>query len=101
MYGSLLFLGWGAFLKHVTLPTAGLVLVITALVIAAARVEITIVGGELLSALGSGDRRMAALRQARVRTATVSIDTPACRLTFPHYRLDAGPRKARAGYIEH
>ncbi len=39
MYGSLLFLAWGAFLKHVTLPTTGLVLVITALVIIAARVE--------------------------------------------------------------
>ena len=39
MYGSLLFLGWGAFLKHVTLTTTGLVLVITALTIAAARVE--------------------------------------------------------------
>ncbi len=39
MYASLLFLGWGAFFKHITLPTTGLVLWITAFILAAARVE--------------------------------------------------------------
>ena len=62
---------------------------------------ITIVGGELLSALGSRDKRIASLRKARVRTATVCIDSPFYRSTFPHYRLDAGQRKARAEHIEH
>jgi protein-S-isoprenylcysteine O-methyltransferase Ste14 len=39
MYSSLLFLGWGAFLKHITLLNAGLVIWITGFIVAAARVE--------------------------------------------------------------
>ena len=39
MYASLLFLGWGAFFKHITLLTSGLVLWITGFILAAARVE--------------------------------------------------------------
>ena len=39
MYSSLLFLGWGAFLKHITPLTFCLVLFVTGLLIAAARVE--------------------------------------------------------------
>jgi protein-S-isoprenylcysteine O-methyltransferase Ste14 len=39
MYSSLLFLGWGAFFKNITPLTFGLVLVVTGLLIAAARVE--------------------------------------------------------------
>jgi protein-S-isoprenylcysteine O-methyltransferase Ste14 len=39
MYSSLLFLGWGAFLKQVTPVTFGLVLFITVFLVVAARVE--------------------------------------------------------------
>jgi len=39
MYSSLLFLGWGAFFKHVSPLTLGLVLFITVFLVAAARVE--------------------------------------------------------------
>jgi protein-S-isoprenylcysteine O-methyltransferase Ste14 len=39
MYSSLLFLGWGAFLKEITPVTFGLVLVVTGFLVAAARVE--------------------------------------------------------------
>ncbi len=39
MYASLLFLGWGAFFKHITLLTAGLILWVTGCIIAAAKVE--------------------------------------------------------------
>ncbi len=39
MYSSLLFLGWGAFLKHVTPPTMGLIVVVSVFLIATAKVE--------------------------------------------------------------
>ncbi len=39
MYSSLLFLGWGAFLKHITLPTLVLIGLITVLIYIVARVE--------------------------------------------------------------
>lgn len=39
MYASLLFLGWGAFLKHITLLNIGLIIVVSGFVIAAAKVE--------------------------------------------------------------
>ena len=39
MYSSLLFLGWGAWLKNITPLTFGLVLVVSGFIIAAARVE--------------------------------------------------------------
>ncbi len=39
MYASLLFLGWGAFLKHVTFLSIVLILLVTVFVIFAARVE--------------------------------------------------------------
>jgi protein-S-isoprenylcysteine O-methyltransferase Ste14 len=39
MYSSLLFLGWGAFLKHFTLLNMGLILLVSGFLIAAAKVE--------------------------------------------------------------
>jgi protein-S-isoprenylcysteine O-methyltransferase Ste14 len=39
MYGSLLFLGWGAFLKHITPVNTLLIILVSALLIAVARVE--------------------------------------------------------------
>ena len=39
MYSSLLFLGWGAFLKHITPLSSLLVLLATVFLVAAARVE--------------------------------------------------------------
>ena len=39
MYGSLLFLGWGAFFKHITPLNIGLILSVSAFLIAAAKVE--------------------------------------------------------------
>ncbi len=39
MYSSLLFLGWGAFFKNITVLTFGLVLFVTLFLVAAARVE--------------------------------------------------------------
>lgn len=39
MYSSLLFLGWGAFLKNITMPTFMLVLYVTGLIVVVARVE--------------------------------------------------------------
>lgn len=39
MYSSLLFLGWGAFLKHFTLLNTGLILMVSGFLIAAAKVE--------------------------------------------------------------
>ncbi len=39
MYSSLLFLGWGAFFKQITPITTGLIILITCLLVAAARVE--------------------------------------------------------------
>lgn len=39
MYSSLLFLGWGAFLKNMTPVTFGLVLLVTGFLVVAARVE--------------------------------------------------------------
>ncbi len=39
MYSSLLFLAWGAFLKHITPLTIGLILLVSGLLIVAAKVE--------------------------------------------------------------
>ena len=39
MYSSLLFLGWGAFLKNITLVTSGLIFLVSGFLVAAARVE--------------------------------------------------------------
>jgi len=39
MYSSLLFLGWGAFFKHITLLNFGLILSVSAFLIAASKVE--------------------------------------------------------------
>ena len=39
MYSSLLFLAWGAFLKHITPLTIGLTLLVSGLLIVAAKVE--------------------------------------------------------------
>ena len=39
MYGSLLFLAWGAFLKHITLLNIALILIISILLVVAARIE--------------------------------------------------------------
>ncbi|MBU1137456.1 MAG: isoprenylcysteine carboxylmethyltransferase family protein [Proteobacteria bacterium] len=39
MYSSLLFLGWGAFFKHITPLNTGLILLVSALLIAVAKVE--------------------------------------------------------------
>ena len=39
MYSSLLFLGWGAFLKHVTPVNSGLIVVVSVFIIAVAKVE--------------------------------------------------------------
>jgi protein-S-isoprenylcysteine O-methyltransferase Ste14 len=39
MYASLLFLGWGAFFKHITLLNIGLVILVSAFLVAVAKVE--------------------------------------------------------------
>ena len=39
MYASLLFLGWGAFFKHITLLNVGLILLVSALLVAVAKAE--------------------------------------------------------------
>ncbi|MCD6534843.1 MAG: isoprenylcysteine carboxylmethyltransferase family protein [Deltaproteobacteria bacterium] len=39
MYASLLFLGWGAFFKHITLLNIGLIILVSAFLVAVAKVE--------------------------------------------------------------
>ncbi|MCD6292699.1 MAG: hypothetical protein J7M09_04505 [Deltaproteobacteria bacterium] len=55
---------------------------------------VTIVGGELLSALGSAGQRIEALRTGRTKIGAVSVCVGGTKAVYPYYRIDDTPRKS-------
>ena len=53
---------------------------------------ITIVGGELLCALGDASERVNALRKGTPKIGTVSVNVAGAKISYPYYRIDETPR---------
>lgn len=61
---------------------------------------ITIVEGEILSALGQGSQKIDALRTGRPRVGTVEVTAIDEQLTYPYYRIDETPRLAHPSTVD-
>ncbi|RUM33833.1 MAG: hypothetical protein DSY50_07600 [Desulfobulbus sp.] len=61
---------------------------------------ISLLGGELLSSLGAGEERIAALRNGRAAPDTIAVEAFADQPLFPYYLIDNSSRVARADHIE-
>jgi len=65
---------------------------------------ITILGGELLCALGEGPERTALLRRGGINVSQRTVRVGEGEASYPYYRFDAGPRESDAemvtGYLE-
>ena len=61
---------------------------------------ITILGGELLCALGEGNQRLAALRTGKINVGSMSVLVGNNTLTYPYYRLDQTPRSGQAASVD-
>ena len=60
---------------------------------------ITIIGGELLSSLGSRRQRIAALASGRACPGEITVNGLGGRIRLPYYRLDENRRLARADQV--
>ena len=61
---------------------------------------ITILGGELLCALGEGDQKLEALRTGKARVGLISVKVGNDKLTYPYYRIDQAPRTDHASSVD-
>ncbi len=65
---------------------------------------ITILGGEMLCALGSKPQRLEALRAGRSRPGSVKVNVGGSELEYPYHRIDNSPRisdhKIVASYLQ-
>lgn len=61
---------------------------------------ITILGGELLCALGSGEDKVKALGQGKPSTEKISVNIGGSKITWPYYRLAAGPAPDDSALID-
>ncbi len=61
---------------------------------------ITIVGGELLCALGDGPERLAALRRGKPNIGTVTVDVGQVEVTYPYYRIDETSRLSDPAIVD-
>jgi len=55
---------------------------------------ITILGGEMLCALGDKSRRLAALREGISPLSSVKVNVSGKEIIYPYYRIDNGPRES-------
>ncbi len=61
---------------------------------------ITILGGEVLCALGEGSEKIDALRTGKPKIATMGVDVGEERVTYPYYRLDDSPRLSYTAIVD-
>jgi len=61
---------------------------------------ISIIGGELLSALGGAPRRIEALGTGKARPGALDTIVGGNKISYPYYRLDTKPRPIKASMID-
>jgi 3-oxoacyl-[acyl-carrier-protein] synthase-1 len=61
---------------------------------------ITIAGGELISALGSGKESIQALAEGVAKPGSICLDSIAEQPHYPYYRIDADQRVAHTDHVE-
>ncbi|MEA1921039.1 MAG: beta-ketoacyl synthase N-terminal-like domain-containing protein [Pseudomonadota bacterium] len=61
---------------------------------------ITIIGGELLCALGSGAQRIDALRRGKPELGTINVNVGGGKVAYPYYRIDETPRKSYTSIVD-